>query len=220
MERNFKFAFLFLINFMLFSCSTADDKEILNEEINLNPSLTVDYFNLIMKKNNLGNDIVKQIEKFDSKKLESMKSKFISKSVVEYSEDNSISVQLEVNKILTTFHILPRINEPHKADLYFERDGVLADEVLEIAISVNPEAYNVQWKNVSTNKSLAKSTFSKNNNKNSCEDGIISCDCEEGASDVMTIGGVIAFAGFFACVPCPFVGGAVATVAGVISLTC
>jgi hypothetical protein len=93
--------------------------------------------------------------------------------------------------------------EPFKADLYIETDGVISTECLEITIGDTETSYEVNW--------IKHSNLKLKN---------YSDKCNEGATKVMKVGGAIAFGGWFGCVPCPFVGGAIATVAGVLSLFC
>ena len=112
--------------------------------------------------------------------------------------------------------MLPRKDNPFRADIYFETDGIVSEEVLEIDIINHEESLKVTWKKKGNYKNSA--FFEKNSEE--CTSFIISCDCEEGAADIQKIVGIIAFAGFFGCVFCPFVGFAIATVAATISLGC
>ncbi|MDG1213067.1 MAG: hypothetical protein P8N20_03000, partial [Flavobacteriaceae bacterium] len=113
-------------------------------------------------------------------------------------------------------YVLPRKDNPFKADIYFETDGIVSEEVLEIDIINHEESLKVTW----NKKGNYKNTTFFEKNSEECTSFIISCDCEEGADDIEKIGGIIAFAGFFGCVFCPFVGFAIPTVAATISLGC
>jgi hypothetical protein len=98
----------------------------------------------------------------------------------------------------------------NKAHVYIEDAGVISSDFLEISISDIDDGYKAEWTTIRT----ALVT------KRECEDGIISCDCDEGSSDVRNLGTAIAAGGLFGCVPCAFVGGAIAALGAVGGLLC
>lgn len=218
--KSFKLSILFTL--FLFSCSDrALDQETFStlssaeKEILKSPSSSTDYFNTFLKSQGLGDALVKEVAVNQvNKKI--LKSVIYQKSEKLYDLSNSVTVALLVKNKNIVSYVLPRKDDPFKADIYFETDGIVLDEVLEIDIENLEESLYVTWNKKAGDKSSA--FFEKNTEE--CTSFIISCDCEEGAADIVKIGGIIAFAGFFGCVFCPFVGSAIATVAATISLGC
>lgn len=208
---------LFIFVVSLFSCSDIEnEQQVLSRDLNPVPSYTADYFNFILNQNDFENNPVKNIEKINKTRFVDKSTYMTNQKMKEYHEDLSISVELDDST--TIIHVLPKINDPFKADLYFEQNGIITSDIIEVVISdINvPDVYYVEWQSKYDVNSTDVTTLSNSN----CQDGIISCDCEKGAKDVQSIGAAIAFGGWFGCGPCPFVGGAIVVVAGLISLTC
>ena len=218
--KSFRLSVLFI--FILLSCSDRElDQETFSSVNNVekqilkSPSLSTDYFNTFLKSQGLGATIVKDVTYgLLSKKI--LKSAIYQKSKQLYDLSNTVSIALVVKSKNVISYVLPRKDNPFRADIYFETDGIVSEEVLEIDIINHEESLKVTWKKKGNYKNSA--FFEKNSEE--CTSFIISCDCEEGAADIQKIGGIIAFAGFFGCVFCPFVGFAIATVAATISLGC
>jgi hypothetical protein len=193
---------LFMISILLFSCTSENSNLNAESDNTLSPALTAEYFNSFLIQKDIKNTLVKRVKKISAADLYRIRPTY-AKTENNYEEENSTSITLEVKNKLKTFHIIPRLMEPFKADLYIETHGVISTESLEITIKDTETSYEVNW--------IKHSNLKLKNNSDGCNDG---------ASKVMKVGGAIAFGGFFGCLPCPFVGGAVATIAGVMSLFC
>lgn len=220
--RSFKLSILFIL--LLFSCSDIEqdqDQETLSilsnpeKEILESPSLSTDYFNTFLKSQGLNATIVKEVT-YDPLSKKISKSVIYQKSKKLYDLSNAVSISLVVKNQNVVSYVIPRKDNPFKADIYLEKNGVVSDEVLEIDIVNHDKSLKVKWNKKDSNNNT---TFFEKTTEE-CTSFIISCDCEEGATDIAKLGGIIAFAGFFGCVFCPFVGYALATVATAISLGC
>lgn len=193
---------LFMISVLLFSCTSENSDLNAETDNTLSPALTAEYFNSFLIQNDIKNTSVKNVKKISVADLYRIRPTY-AKTENNYDKENSISITLEVKNKVRTFHIIPRLLEPFRADLYIETDGVISTESLEITIGETETSYEVNW--------LKHSNLRLKNNSD---------ECNEGATKVMKVGSAIAFGGFFGCLPCPFVGGAIATVAGILSLFC
>lgn len=181
-----------------------------SETTSIEPSLTKEYFNYVLENSNLNNGTsVKQVHEISGKTFDVIQALHPNKSDYSYS-DESITTTIYSQDQEVTLHILPLtdIEVLNKAHVYFETNGEIKNDFIEVTIDNNEDGYLASW---STVYSVERSE---------CTDSIVSCDCQEGAQDIANIGGVIASAGLFGCFVCAFVGGAIAAVAAVGSLAC
>ena len=180
----------------------------------VDPSLTSEYFNYVLSQS--GNSegasflAVNETPRDVTDRLLDISSK---KNTYNYSED-SFTATLSLDDHEIELHILPLSDSEilNRAHVFYSVNGQVQQDFIQVTIDNNGEDYFASCTAVYNSDDL--------NKDDECNDSIISCDCQEGASDVSSIGTVIAAAGLFGCVPCAFVGAAIAAVAAAGSLAC
>jgi hypothetical protein len=162
------------------------------------PSLDVNYFNYVLSKSNLPHDYkINEVKKLTLEKFKIITNKFpeIKNVKLEFSTLVDVTYADEQMNI-----IVLALNDGYEAISVIERNGKFNETLIDVQFTKEGNySYNP----------LARGGRS-----------IISKNCSKGSNQIVAIGGTIAFAGFFGCLPCPFVGGAVATVAGLMGVFC
>ncbi|WP_292901743.1 hypothetical protein [Nonlabens sp.] len=205
MKKYLRFLPTVLLGFCLIlnSCSTEEDSQNLlanTKSIELiEPSGDPIYFNSFFEHQGIEDVSVTQTYQTDIDFVNERNE--ISQIENNYNYDSSISVEINVAGDPYIFHILPLSSGKGLVHLYFEQDSIVDDNYLEISMTDNPDYIDFSWEK--------KEGFMKHDD-----------ECNEGADKVGKIGAAIAVAGLFGCPPCIFAGGAVAAVAGVLSLFC
>jgi len=183
-----------------------------SESTFIEPSLTSEYFNYVISNSTNTNGIsFKNVEEISSNALDKINDFRFNRSSNSYSDESFTATIVSQNKEVV-LHILPLSNLEtlNKAHVFFEKNGEIQKDYVEVTISNSENGYIASWNAVYDNSTRSEQ----------CTDSIISCDCQEGSSDVQNIGTVIAAAGLFGCFVCAFVGAAIAAVGAAGSLAC
>ena len=159
----------------------------------LTPASSAEYYNYVIQKSELA-DKVKVLE---VRKIGTLNFEKIQKASTLINPENfksSTETDLLFKGQKFTLFTVP-LKDGFKTLTFLQNEDNLDINPVLVNIDTN---YKYNWESTSTSSRFRG----------------ISRDCKTGGGQVTAIGAAIAFGGFFGCLPCPFVGGAIAVLGG------